>query len=68
MQGKAIASSADGDVIEVEATMASMQGPEGDLSESIWSVKVSVNIPVNENNEFTHPETGKIYIINSNRL
>ena len=61
-----IASSGDGETIKVEANVASILGPKGNLVKNIQSVSIKVNIPVNDKNEFIHPENGKTYIVDSN--
>lgn len=48
------------------ANVASVRGPKGNMVKAIQSVSIGVKIPVNDANEFIHPENGKTYTVNPN--
>lgn len=65
---KLTASSADGGVVEVVANVASILGPNGNLVKNIQTVSITVDIPVDDENQFVHPNNGKTYTVNPESL
>lgn len=58
--GKFTATSADGDEIEGEAKVSSVNSA-GKLERVPHSVTFKINVDVDENSEFIHPQDGKKY-------